>query len=384
MLYFPTWKVVLILRGVRAGRDLHPAQSVLSRSTVDSWPSFVPQASRSASASICAAAPICCSRSNGARCAARAAQHARRQLRDALLDAKIGYTGLDVEGDTIAFTLRDAERDRARCAQRSSRSIPSSTSTIAADGAGTLKFNASRSQARQQPGGRPVDRDRAPPHRRDRHQGADDPAPGRRPHPGRAARRRQSRARQGAARASTAKMTFQLVDDERRAGGRAARPACRRATRCCRRRTRATPGGRDLSSCRSGVMVGGDTLTDAQPTFQNSNEPVVSFKFDSAGARRFGDATTRECRQALRHRARQQGDQRAGDPRADPRRQRHHLGQLHRADRRAIWRCCCAPARCRRRSRSSRSARSGPISAPIRSMPARSPASSASSSSSCS
>ena len=37
-------------------------------------------------------------------------------------------------------------------------------------------------------------------------------------------------------------------------------------------------------------MVGGDTLVDAQPTFQN-NEPVVSFNFDAAGAQRFGDAT---------------------------------------------------------------------------------------------
>jgi preprotein translocase subunit SecD len=36
--------------------------------------------------------------------------------------------------------------------------------------------------------------------------------------------------------------------------------------------------------------VGGDTLTDAQATFQN-NEPVVSFKFDSVGAKKFGDAT---------------------------------------------------------------------------------------------
>lgn len=38
------------------------------------------------------------------------------------------------------------------------------------------------------------------------------------------------------------------------------------------------------------VMVSGDTLVDAQPTFQNG-EPVVSFKFDSVGGRRFGEAT---------------------------------------------------------------------------------------------
>jgi preprotein translocase subunit SecD len=37
-------------------------------------------------------------------------------------------------------------------------------------------------------------------------------------------------------------------------------------------------------------MVSGDTLVDAQPSFQNG-EPVVSFKFDSAGGRRFGEAT---------------------------------------------------------------------------------------------
>jgi protein-export membrane protein SecD len=38
------------------------------------------------------------------------------------------------------------------------------------------------------------------------------------------------------------------------------------------------------------VMVSGDTLTDSQPTFQQ-NQPVVSFTFDSVGAKRFADAT---------------------------------------------------------------------------------------------
>jgi preprotein translocase subunit SecD/SecD/SecF fusion protein len=41
---------------------------------------------------------------------------------------------------------------------------------------------------------------------------------------------------------------------------------------------------------RKRVMVGGDMLVDAQATFHD-NEPVVSFKFDTTGARRFGDAT---------------------------------------------------------------------------------------------
>lgn len=38
------------------------------------------------------------------------------------------------------------------------------------------------------------------------------------------------------------------------------------------------------------VMVSGENLIDAQATFQDA-QPVVSFKFDSIGAKRFGDAT---------------------------------------------------------------------------------------------
>ncbi len=38
------------------------------------------------------------------------------------------------------------------------------------------------------------------------------------------------------------------------------------------------------------VMVSGDSLVDAQPSFQQG-EPVVSFRFDSVGGKRFGEAT---------------------------------------------------------------------------------------------
>jgi protein-export membrane protein SecD len=88
----------------------------------------------------------------------------------------------------------------------------------------------------------------------------------------------------------TAKLTFQLVDES--------------VTVDDARRGRLPPGDEILAGeegrgkgagaaayvVRKRVMVGGDTLTDAQATFQN-NEPVVSFKFDGVGARRFGEAT---------------------------------------------------------------------------------------------
>ena len=88
----------------------------------------------------------------------------------------------------------------------------------------------------------------------------------------------------------TAKMTFQLVDvnasvPDARAGklppGDELLPGS----------TTANGQPAEYYVVRRRVMVSGDTLTDAQATFQNGNEPVVSFKFDSIGARRFADAT---------------------------------------------------------------------------------------------
>lgn len=81
----------------------------------------------------------------------------------------------------------------------------------------------------------------------------------------------------------TAKLTFRLVDED----------ASRDNT------SRVPPGTERLPSTEQNgrywvvqkrVMVAGDTLVDAQPSFQ-TGEPVVSFKFDSVGARRFGEAT---------------------------------------------------------------------------------------------
>jgi preprotein translocase subunit SecD len=86
----------------------------------------------------------------------------------------------------------------------------------------------------------------------------------------------------------TAKLSFQMVDEtvslaEAQAG-------------------RLPPGSVILPSednfapayvLRRRSVVTGEMLTDAQPTFdQQTGQPVVSFRFNSQGARRFGDATT--------------------------------------------------------------------------------------------
>ena len=81
---------------------------------------------------------------------------------------------------------------------------------------------------------------------------------------------------------------------------------------------------------RKRVEVSGESLIDAQPTYQE-NQPVVSFRFDSVGRAQVRRRHPRARRRAARDRARRQGDQLAADPRADPRRQRHHLAAASRS-----------------------------------------------------
>ncbi|MCR9070190.1 MAG: protein translocase subunit SecD [Alphaproteobacteria bacterium] len=61
---------------------------------------------------------------------------------------------------------------------------------------------------------------------------------------------------------------------------------------------RPPPGARTLPLLDGGrivierrVMVSGENLVDAQPSFDQSNQPVVTIRFDSAGGQRFGRAT---------------------------------------------------------------------------------------------
>jgi preprotein translocase subunit SecD len=90
----------------------------------------------------------------------------------------------------------------------------------------------------------------------------------------------------------TAKMTFHLVDHqtsvEDALAGRV--PAGSRLAPA------ADEGGRGgqprMYVIQKRVMVSGDSLVDAQASFdQRTNEPVVTFRFDTVGAKRFGDTT---------------------------------------------------------------------------------------------
>ncbi|PPR64725.1 MAG: hypothetical protein CFH10_00169 [Alphaproteobacteria bacterium MarineAlpha4_Bin2] len=91
---------------------------------------------------------------------------------------------------------------------------------------------------------------------------------------------------------TTAKLTFHLGHPEVYGSGR-----------------RAPPGYLDLPSgeadnpdarywVRRKVEVSGDSLTDAQPSF-DENRPVISFRFDQLGARKFGSVTSKNVQRLL-------------------------------------------------------------------------------------
>ncbi len=91
----------------------------------------------------------------------------------------------------------------------------------------------------------------------------------------------------------TAKMTFHLLDDrttpEQAMSGRV--PPGSQLLPSDERDAR---GQGRMYVVRKRVMVSGDTLIDSQPSYDNrSGEPVVTFRFDSAGAKRFGDTTAK-------------------------------------------------------------------------------------------
>ncbi len=90
----------------------------------------------------------------------------------------------------------------------------------------------------------------------------------------------------------TAKLTFHLADME---------------TSLAQAQSGNLPPGSELLPNEDGqgqmvvkkrVEVSGESLVDAQPTYQN-NEPVVNFRFDSVGARKFGAVTKEHVNELL-------------------------------------------------------------------------------------
>jgi preprotein translocase subunit SecD len=286
MLYFANWKILLICAACALGVILS-IPNLFTAAQLAHLPRFIPHKQVALGLDLRGGSYLLL------EVDVAAAQRDRLNtiidsVRNALRDAKIGYTGLDVEGDAITFTIRDGDRiDDAR--QALTKTDPELTVEIGSDGAGTMRFSTQATEARRsQAVAQSIEIIR----RRVDPDGTKEPTI-----EGEGSDRIlvQCSLACGSAEhlrellGKTAKLTFQLVDtsvtvDDARRGrlppGDEILPADEKMNR----------GGPSAYVVKKRVMVGGDTLTDAQATFQQ-NEPVISFKFDAAGARRFGDAT---------------------------------------------------------------------------------------------
>jgi preprotein translocase subunit SecD len=208
-------------------------------------------------------------------------------VRNALRDAKIGYTGLANQGDAVVFTIRDPAQF-ATARQVLARIDNDLAVEIAADGAGSMRYRQAALDARRR---QAVEQSIEIIRRRIDETGTKEP----------------TIQRQGEDRilvqlpgvddpeyvksllGRTAKLTFHLVDtnvniEEARRG------RLPPGTEILEAQEERAVAGPSHYVVRRRVMISGDMLVDAQATFQD-NEPVVSFRFDSVGARRFGDAT---------------------------------------------------------------------------------------------
>ncbi|HEV2337000.1 MAG TPA: protein translocase subunit SecD [Stellaceae bacterium] len=286
MLYFASWKVLLICAICALGVILS-IPNLFSAAQLAHLPRYIPHRQVALGLDLRGGSYLLL------EVDVAAAQHDRLNtlidsVRNALRDAKIGYTGLDVQDDAIAFTIRDGARiDDAQ--QLLAKIDPELTVEIASDGTGTMRFSALATESRR---AQAVEQSIEIIRRRIDETGTKEPT---------IQRQGQDRIlielpgvdnpeHVKALLGRTAKLTFQLVDgsvtvDEARRGRLPPGDEILAAEEG--RGNRAGPAAYVV---KKRVMVGGDTLTDAQATFQQ-NEPVVSFKFDAAGARRFGDAT---------------------------------------------------------------------------------------------
>ena len=228
-------------------------------------------------------------------------------VRSGLRQARIGYTGLGTEGTSVVFQVRDLtelERTREVVAEIAGgfgggiglvRGIVTSAgreveATVSDDGSAILALTEKSIKDRQQ---RAIEQSIEIIRRRIDETGTREP----------------TIQRQGANRilvqlpgvgdpervkrllGKTAKLTFHLLDPT--------------TTVAQALRGQLPPGsmllpGDDVDAAgqptteyvvRRRVEVGGDRLIDAQPTFDQNNQPVVSFRFDTVGGRKFGDAT---------------------------------------------------------------------------------------------
>ncbi|HEX4113301.1 MAG TPA: protein translocase subunit SecD [Stellaceae bacterium] len=287
MLYFPKWLVSLIIVVCAIG-VLMALPNALPEQSLSAVPNWLPHQQLNLGLDLRGGSYLLLEVDMNAVVKERL-ENVVDSMRSELRAAHIGYTGLQATSDEVRLTLTDPKvTDQVRAM---ARKVDAEIDTnIDAKGNVSIKFNPTALEARRRSA---VEQSIEIVRRRIDESGTKEPTIQREgtdrilvqlPGVGNPEHVKELLGR-------TAKMTFQLVDEnvsaEDAARGRV--PPGDVVLPMENDRGGRGPAGSIVVKRR--IMVSGDTLTDAQPTFENGNEPVVSFKFDSTGARRFGEAT---------------------------------------------------------------------------------------------
>jgi len=298
MLHFAPWKVVLIVLVCLAGLGF-TGPNFLDRETAERLPAWLPHKQINLGLDLQGGSHLLLEVDTRAVLRERL-EALTEAIRAELRDKRIGYVGLGVQGESVQFRVREAGQTEAAVRAVRDLAVPVDAGLLSAgtqdievtngpDGAVVAVLSEAAIAERQRSA---VEQSIEIVRRRIDELGTREPS---------IQRQGESRIlvqvpglddpqRLKAVLGKTAKMVFRMVDvsvtPEEGARGRV--PLGSDLLESDARRPDGSPDQQYV--VRKRVLVGGDSLVDAQPTFQQG-EPVVSFRFDSVGAKRFADAT---------------------------------------------------------------------------------------------
>ncbi len=298
MLHFARWKIVLILLAV-AGGALATLPNFFAKETVARWPDLMPNSQLVLGLDLQGGAHILLQVERDSIVEPRV-DTLRDDVRKILREARIGYTGLAIDGTSVRVRIRDTAQVDEAVEKLSELSQPLNvnllggttvrTIDIDSDGDGLIRLTLSE-QGITRAVSDAVEQSIEVVRRRIDQLGTTEPTIQRQGQdrilvqvPGlQDPQRLKDLLRQ------TAKLTFHLVCMDM-----SAEEALRTRPPADCQVLNSTDDPPEPYLIERRALVGGEDLVDSQPSFdQNTNEPIVTFRFNTSGARRFAVVTER-------------------------------------------------------------------------------------------
>ena len=295
MVHFPRWQIVLIIAVCVLG-IVFAAPNLLDRRTADTLPDWLPNQQISLGLDLQGGSHLLLEVDTAA-VLRELMESTVDEIRQQLRQARILYTDLGVDQGAAAVTIKEpADLERARALLREI-----GRDTQVRDAAGGRLYVELTPQMAEERARSAVQKSQEIIRRRIDETGVREPT---------IQRQGESRIlvqlpgiddpeRMKELLGQTAKLSFHLVDS-RMSAAEAARGRVPPGSELMPTAHPDDPSEQPLYLVRKRVVVSGENLSDASPSFdQRTNEPIVNFAFDTVGGRRFADATTEHVGERL-------------------------------------------------------------------------------------